>query len=40
MADNSLTTIQKKELSYPVLSDVGNRVARSYRVVYHYEAEL
>jgi peroxiredoxin len=32
--DNSLTTVEQKALSYPVLSDVGNIVARQYHLVY------
>jgi peroxiredoxin len=32
--DNSLTTAEKKGLSFPVLSDVGNRVARHYGLVF------
>ena len=32
--DNSLTTVEKKELTFPVLSDAGNAVARRYGLVY------
>jgi peroxiredoxin len=32
--DNSLSTAEKKGLSYAVLSDVGNNVARSYGLAY------
>jgi peroxiredoxin len=32
--DNTLLTVQHKELTYPVLSDLGNRVARMYRLVW------
>lgn len=32
--DNSLTTVEKKELTFPVLSDVGNAVARQYGLVF------
>jgi len=32
--DHSLSTAEKKELSFPVLSDVGNTVARQYRLVF------
>ncbi len=32
--DNSLTSAEKKGLTFPVLSDVGNRVARSYGLVF------
>lgn len=32
--DNSLTTAEQKGLDYPVLSDVGNVVARQYGLVY------
>lgn len=31
---NSLTTLQKYELQFEVLSDVGNKVVRSYRIVF------
>jgi peroxiredoxin len=32
--DHSLSDIQKKQLEFPVLSDVGNQVARQYGLVY------
>jgi peroxiredoxin len=32
--DNSLTTKEKKELTYAVLSDVGNQIARQYGLVF------
>lgn len=32
--DNTLLTVEHKELSYPVLSDVGNRVARQYTQIF------
>ncbi len=32
--DNTLLTVEHKELTYPVLSDVGNLVARLYRLVW------
>lgn len=32
--DNSLTTVEKKGLTFPVLSDAGNRVARQYGLVF------
>jgi peroxiredoxin len=32
--DASLSTTQKNELRFPVLSDVGNRVARRYGLVF------
>jgi peroxiredoxin len=32
LPDNSLSTAEKNALSFPVLSDVGNGVARSYRL--------
>ena len=32
--DNTLLTVEHKELSYPVLSDVGNRVARRYTQIF------
>ena len=31
--DSTLTTVEKKELTFSVLSDVGNVVARSYGLV-------
>ena len=32
--DHSLSTVEVKELTFPVLSDVGNQVARQYGLVY------
>jgi len=32
--DNTLLTVEHKELTYPVLSDLGNQVARMYRLVW------
>jgi peroxiredoxin len=32
--DHSLSTVEKKELTFPVLSDVGNIVARKYHLVF------
>ena len=32
--DHSLSDVEKKQLGFPVLSDVGNRVARAYGLVY------
>lgn len=32
LPDNSLTTAEKNAVSFPVLSDFGNGVARSYRL--------
>lgn len=32
--DNSLSTVEKNELSFEVLSDVGNQVARTYGLVF------
>jgi peroxiredoxin len=32
--DNSLSTVEKKELTFTVLSDVGNTVARQYKIVF------
>jgi peroxiredoxin len=32
--DNSLTTVEKDKLEFPVLSDVGNAVARRYGLVF------
>jgi len=38
--DNSLTTAEKLDLSFPVLSDVGNVVARSYGLVFSLADDL
>lgn len=38
--DNSLSTAEKLELTYPVLSDVGNAVARSYGLVFTLPEDL
>ena len=38
--DQSLTTAEKKGLTFPVLSDVGNVVARRYGLVYALAEEL
>lgn len=35
--DHSLSTVEKKELTFTVLSDVGNKVARAYRIVFTLE---
>jgi peroxiredoxin len=35
--DYSLLTVKNKQLTYPVLSDVGNRIAREYRLVYRLQ---
>ena len=37
--DNSLTLAEQAELAFPVLSDVGNAVARSYGLVFALGAE-
>src|SRR5580658_6263784 len=34
LPDNSLTTQEKDELTYPVLSDVSNKVARQFGVAF------
>ncbi|GAB4324278.1 MAG: hypothetical protein Kow0074_17100 [Candidatus Zixiibacteriota bacterium] len=34
LPDNSLTTKEKHELPFPVLSDPDNRVAHQFRIVY------
>jgi len=34
LPDSSLSTAQKNQLAYPVLSDVGNVVARSYGLIF------
>ena len=38
--DNSLSTAEKHSLAFPVLSDVGNAVARSYGIVFTLADEL
>lgn len=38
--DQSLTTQQKHELKFPVLSDVGNKVAKRFGIVYTLDAGL
>jgi peroxiredoxin len=38
--DNSLTTAEQKGLSFPVLSDAGNEVARRYGLVYSLSQTL
>src|SRR5271154_4790584 len=40
LPDGSLTTAEMNELSFDVLSDVGNRVARSFGLVYALPDEL
>jgi peroxiredoxin len=38
--DASLSTAERNELAYPVLSDVGNRVARAYGIVFALPSEV
>ena len=38
--DNSLTTVEKKELTFPVLSDAGNAVARAYGLVFSLSEDV
>jgi peroxiredoxin len=38
--DNSLSTTEKNELNYPVLSDVGLHVARAYGLAFDLPSEL
>ena len=38
--DNSLSTAEKLDLSFPVLSDAGNAVARSYGLVFRLTEDL
>ena len=38
--DNSLSTAEKLELAFPVLSDVGNQVARAYGLVFSLPEDL
>jgi len=37
--DNTLLTVQHKELTFPVLSDIGNQVARQYGLVWSVPAD-
>ena len=38
--DESLTTVEKNELKFEVLSDVGNKVASDYGLVFELDKEL
>jgi peroxiredoxin len=40
MPDNSLSTSEKNKLRFPVLSDVGNHVARRYGLVFKLSEAL
>lgn len=40
LPDNSLSTQEKNELSFPVLSDVGNKVARQFGIAFEITDEL
>lgn len=40
MPDASLSTAEKNELAFPVLSDAGNAVARAFGLVYSMPAEI
>lgn len=40
LPDNSLSTAEKLELAFPVLSDVGNAVAREYGLVFSLPEDL
>jgi peroxiredoxin len=40
LPDNSLLTQEKNELAFPVLSDVGNKVARQFGIVFELSHEL
>ena len=40
LPDNSLSTREKDELAFPVLSDVGNKVARQFGIVFKLGDEL
>ena len=39
-ADDSLTTAEKNELAFPVLSDVGQKVGKAFGLVYAFTDEL
>ena len=38
--DNSLSMVQKNQLGFQVLSDVGNKAARKYGIVYKLPANI
>lgn len=38
--DNSLSMVEKHQLGFKVLSDVGNKVARDYGIVYKVPANI
>ena len=38
--DNSLSTVEKNELTFEVLSDVGNKIAKEFGLVFTLPAEL
>jgi peroxiredoxin len=40
LPDNSLSTREKNELAFPVLSDVGNKVAREFGIVFELSDDL
>ncbi len=40
LPDNSLSVKEKRDLAFPVLSDVGNAIARQYGLVFTLAAEL
>ena len=40
LPDQSLSTAEKNELEFPVVSDVGNRVAKEFGIVFTLPSEL
>lgn len=40
LPDDSLTTTEKQELSFEVLSDPGNQVAHAFGLVFRFSADL
>jgi peroxiredoxin len=40
LPDNSLSTQEKNELAFPVLSDVGNKVARQFGIVFELSDDM
>jgi len=40
LPDHSLSMVEKQKLEFPVLSDVGNLVARQYRLVFRLPLRL
>ena len=39
-SDDSLSVVEKNELSFEVLSDIGNKVAREFGIVFQLPMDL